>query len=137
MERLVADILLVEPDKLLASTYRQAFEAAGHRVVMTASAQSAIFSADESRPDVVVLELQLIGHSGLEFLYEFRSYPEWQHIPVVICSTVPAGEFGGSWQLLKDQLGVRAYHYKPLVSLQTLLRTIAAVHNAPVVVDHA
>lgn len=119
------NILLIEPDKLLADIYRQALEGAEHSVRMTASAQSAVFSADEIRPDVIVLELQLINHSGLEFLYELRSYPEWQDIPVIINSYVPAGEFAGSWRLLKRQLNIAAYHYKPLTSLQTLLRSIA------------
>jgi DNA-binding response OmpR family regulator len=118
------NILLIEPDRLLAGTYRVALESAGHKVRMCASAQSAIFCADETVPDVVVLELQLIGHSGLEFLYEFRSYPEWQHIPVIVQTAVPAGEFSDSWPLLKEQLGVHAYHYKPLTSLQTLLRSV-------------
>ena len=118
------NILLIEPDKLLANTYRQAFESAGHQVVMCASAQSAIFAADEQKPDVVIMELQLIGHSGLEFLYEFRSYPEWQTVPVIINTTIPAGEFSGSWGLLQNQLGVQAYHYKPLTGLRKLLRSI-------------
>lgn len=118
------NIILVEPDKLLANTYRQAFEAAGHNAVMCASAQSAIFAADECMPDIVILELQLIGHSGLEFLYEFRSYPEWQHIPVIVNTTIPAGEFSGSWAILTNQLGVTGYHYKPLTSLRALLRSV-------------
>jgi DNA-binding response OmpR family regulator len=121
------NILLIEPDRVLADTYRQALESAGHSVRMCAGAQSAVFCADEVTPDVVLLELQLVGHSGLEFLYEFRSYPEWQGIPVVIHSNVPAGELSGSWKLLKEQLGVASYHYKPLTSLQTLLRTISSV----------
>lgn len=124
------NILLVEPDRLLADTYRAALETAGHRVVMCASAQSAIFAADEGVPDVVILELQLVGHSGLEFLYEFRSYPEWQHVPVVALTHIPAGEFSGGWDILRDQLGVRAYHYKPLTSLQKLLRTISDITPA-------
>ncbi len=121
------NILLIEPDRILAGTYRQALESAGHHVVMCASAQSAIFATDEHRPDVILLELQLVGHSGLEFLYELRSYPEWQSIPAIIVSQVPAGEFASSWQLLKDELGVQAYHYKPLTSLQALLRSVANV----------
>ena len=118
------NILLIEPDRVLAGTYRAALQAAGHKVLMCASAQSAVFAADEVTPDVVVLELQLVKHSGLEFLYEFRSYPEWHHIPIVIHSHIPAGEFSDSWELLRDHLGVAAYHYKPLTSLQTLLRSV-------------
>ncbi|HET9173723.1 MAG TPA: response regulator [Candidatus Saccharimonadales bacterium] len=119
------NILLVEPDKSLAHVYRRAFEHASHSVAVAHSAQAAIFSADEVTPNVVVLELQLVAHSGLEFLYEFRSYPEWQTIPVVILSHVPVGEFAGSWHMLHNLLGVAAYHYKPLTTLHTLLRTVS------------
>lgn len=117
-------VILLEPDKVLADTYRQLLLQAGHKVVMCASAQAAIFAADDFKPDVVVMELQLTGHSGIEFLYEFRSYDDWSEIPVVALTNVPAGEFGGSWELLRDQLGVRAYHYKPLTSLRALLRSV-------------
>jgi DNA-binding response OmpR family regulator len=125
------NILLIEPDRLLADTYRQALEAASHKVIMCASAQSAIFAADTVMPDVVILELQLVDHSGIEFLYEFRSYPEWQQVPVLIQSTVPAREFDNSWDLLKTQLGVTAYHYKPLTSLQTLISSVNDLASVP------
>ncbi len=116
----MSHILLVEPDRLVAKTYMQALQAAGHSVQVCATAQSAVFCADEHQPDLLILEVQLVGHSGIELLYELRSYPDWQSLPVIIVSGVPAGEFQGSWPLLKDELGVRAYHYKPLLSLKAL-----------------
>jgi DNA-binding response OmpR family regulator len=125
-------ILLIEPDRILATTYRELFELQGHTVMMCASAQSAIYGADERRPDIVILELQLIGHSGIEFLYEFRSYVEWQGIPVVVHTQVPAGEFSDSWQFMQDELGIRAYLYKPLISLHALLRTVNELVAQPV-----
>src|SRR5665213_4365074 len=109
----MAQILLVEPDRLLAETYSQALTGAGHKVMIAPGAQAAISAADTARPDLVILELQLIEHSGVEFLYEFRSYPEWQNIPVIIQTVVPPGEFADNWQLLKRELGVKAYLYKP------------------------
>ena len=123
-------ILLLEPDKVLASTYRDALMQAGHKVVMCATAQAAIFAADEQIPDVIITELQLTGHSGIEFLYELRSYDEWTQLPVIIVTNVPAGEFADSWGLLRDQLGVHNYHYKPLTSLRTLLRSVASLSPA-------
>lgn len=96
----------------------------GHAVTVCASAQSAIFAADDETPDVVVLELQLIEHSGIEFLYEFRSYPEWQAIPALVLSHVPPAEFSTSRQVLSGELGVRGYHYKPQTSLQVLCRAV-------------
>ena len=118
------NIILLEPDKVLADTYRQALQSAGHRVTMCASAQAAIFAADETKPEVIIMELQLVGHSGIEFLYEFRSYDDWQKVPVIILTNVPAGEFSTSWELLRHELGVTAYHYKPVTSLQILLRSV-------------
>jgi len=120
----MTNVLLIEPDKLLASTYRKALEATGYGVQVCALAQSAISVANEQRPDVVILEMQLVGHSGAEFLYEFRSYADWQRIPLVVLTHVPPAEFVDSRQLLYNELGVSTYLYKPQTSLQTLLRTV-------------
>ncbi|MDB5170117.1 MAG: Signal transduction histidine kinase [Candidatus Saccharibacteria bacterium] len=125
-------IVLLEPDKVLANTYRQALTQAGHKVVMCATAQAAIFAADELKPDLVIMELQLTSHSGIEFLYEFRSYDDWTAVPVIVLTNVPAGEFSDCWSLLRDQLGVQGYHYKPLTSLRTLLRAVSAVNPVTV-----
>lgn len=120
----MAQVLLIEPDRLLARTYFEALTAVGHSVQICATAQTAIFCADDIKPDVVLLELQLVAHSGIEFLYEFRSYPDWQSIPVIVSTNVPAGEFAGSWKLLRDQLGVSQYLYKPLTNLKKILSTV-------------
>lgn len=121
----MAHILLLEPDRVLAGTYKQVLEFAGHSVVPVSSAQAAILAADEQTPDVAIIELQLIEHSGIEFLYEFRSYQDWQTIPVIVHTGVPASEFTGNSQLLREQLGVHHYLYKPQTSLQQLLKTVA------------
>jgi DNA-binding response OmpR family regulator len=126
----VAQIILVEPDRVLADTFRQALEATGHTVTPCASAQAAIFAADQAAPDLVLLELQLIEHSGIEFLYEFRSYEEWQDVPVLILSQVPAGEFASNWRLLREQLGIAEYMYKPQVSLAQLQRAVSRHLNS-------
>ena len=118
-------VLLIEPDRILAEVYKRAIEADGlTEVVSVTGAQTAIMAADQRKPDLVILELQLIEHSGLEFLYEFRSYPEWQSIPVLVQTMVPFAEFNDNWHLLRGELGVRAYMYKPSTSLRQLLSSI-------------
>lgn len=121
----MAHILLLEPDRLLAKSYFTALQKAGHTVQVCATAQTAIFCADAKQPDVIIMELQLVGHSGIEFLYELRSYPDWQQIPAMVVTNVPAGEFNESWSLLRQELGVTGYHYKPLLTLRTLLRAVS------------
>jgi DNA-binding response OmpR family regulator len=88
----MANILLIESDKILASNLTQFFKRAGHYVAWHVDPQEAILTADKSQPDVVVLELLLAGRSGIEFLYEFRSYPEWQALPVIIYSNLSEEE---------------------------------------------
>ncbi len=118
-------ILLIEPDKVLAKTYQQSLASAGHEVVIAHGAQPAITAADGQQPDLVILELQLIEHSGIEFLYEFRSYDDWQATPVLILSQIPPGEFSASWPLLKGELGVNHYFYKPHTTLRQLLGAVS------------
>lgn len=115
-------ILLIEPDKLLAATYRQALERAGHKVAVAHDAQAAINVADASLPELVILELQLIEHNGIEFLYEFRSYPEWQTIPVIVNSWAALDSYTA--EILQQKLYVTAYHYKPQTTLRQLLESI-------------
>jgi DNA-binding response OmpR family regulator len=120
----MANILLIEPDRVLAETYGHAILSAGHKVAVAPGAQSGVLVADQFEPDLVIIELQLVEHSGIEFLYEFRSYPDWQDIPVIIQTNVPPREFSASLQLLKDELGVKEYLYKPHTTLKQLLKTV-------------
>jgi DNA-binding response OmpR family regulator len=116
-------ILLIEPDSLQARLYGSALAREGHSVAYSSTAQSAVHAADEQVPDIVILELQLPGHNGIEFLYEFRSYPEWMHVPVVIHTFVPVHELAQA-DVLKTELGVQRILYKPSTVLATLQEAV-------------
>ena len=120
----MADVLLVEPDKPLAQIYVNALQAAGHSVTARAGAQAAISAADEHKPDIVILELQLVQHSGAEFLYEFRSYADWLDVPIIVLTNIPAGDVAGSRSLLYNELGVKQYLYKPHTNLRMLVQSV-------------
>jgi CheY-like chemotaxis protein len=117
-------VLLLEPNTLLAYTYTQTLVHGGFTVAPVTGAQAAIDAADKQPPDVVILELQLPMHSGIEFLHEFRSYPEWQHVPAIIHSTVPLVQLMTVEESLRRDLGVRAILYKPRTNLRQLLRIV-------------
>lgn len=119
----MAHILLLEPNTQLGDIFARALRHAGHSISWQQTAQSALNSADNHTPDVLIVELQLALHNGIEFLYEFRSYQEWQHIPVVILSNVlPHQTNQGS--VLWNQLGIATYHYKPYTRLRDLTKTL-------------
>jgi CheY-like chemotaxis protein len=119
----MAKILLIEPDSLLANSYKLALETAGHIVKRATGAQDGIYLADEMSPDLVILEMLIAEHNGVEFLYEFRSYPEWQKVPIIIHSLVPPNEFVDI-KALWNVLSVSLYHYKPRTSLKQLIESV-------------
>lgn len=117
------NVLIIEPDKRLAANYRAAVQAAGFSARLAHSAQEAISMADEQTPDIIVVELQMKSHNGMEFMYELRSYHDWQHIPIVVQSFVPSIHFTTDETLLA-KLGVREYLYKPEVTLEHLVKAL-------------
>lgn len=119
----MAQLLLLEPDLITAEQYKMALETTGHEVALCLDAQSAVLAADKRRPDVVVLELLLAAHSGVEFLYEFRSYPEWQSIPAVVISRTSAQELGLN-EALQKRLNVKYALYKPHTNLKRLIQAV-------------
>jgi len=117
-------ILLIEPDTVLAGEYRKFFSQAGFVVDWSTNAKDAIELADQRQPSLVICEIQLVGHSGIEFLYEFRSYSDWQEIPVLVFTKVPQSEFSNSTDLLFQDLNVSTYLYKFNTSLSEVLSAV-------------
>jgi Response regulators consisting of a CheY-like receiver domain and a winged-helix DNA-binding domain len=130
----MAHILLIEPNTLLAESYKQALVHAGHTVARVSGAQAGIDAADERTPDLVITELHLPGHSGIEFLHEFRSYTEWMRIPVVLNTVLTASQIAPVVEALHRDLGIREVLYKPRTSLQDLVRIAreySTIHHKP------
>lgn len=116
-------ILFIEPDSVLSNTYKQALIGGGHEVVSKANAQSAVDALNIQAIDLIILEIQMASHNGLEFLHELRSYGEWQDLPVIILTLVPRNSFTLDNGNFKD-LGIRDYLYKPITTNSLLLESI-------------
>ncbi len=122
-------VLVVEPDKILGKTYMQQFTAAGIDAQLARDGQTAVQHIDEQKPDVLMIEMQLGAHSGIEFLHELRSYEDWADIPVIVNSSVPKEAFGVSeaaWQ----RLGVVRYFYKSKTSAKQLIGAILSLDKS-------
>lgn len=128
----MARILFIETDRIIATNLTKFLNRRGHEIDWHVDPQLAVFSADKNKPDVVILDLMLGSRSGVEFLYEFRSYPDWQNMPVIVFSNVSERELG---QCITSfpQLNITAYHYKPQTSLSQLAQTVEQVLRPSVV----
>ncbi len=111
---------------MLASQYTTCLERLGYAVAWCENAQDGIAVADKINPDLVIVELLLAGHSGMEFLYEFRSYSEWRRVPIVVLSRIQRGELPVDDRVLGD-LGVNLFLYKPETSLKKLADRLAVL----------
>jgi DNA-binding response OmpR family regulator len=115
------NILIVEPADDMGGLVRQALEDRGHKASWAKTAQSAVHLADEASPDAVILELAIPEHNGVEFLHEFRSYPEWMDVPVILYSHIEPDRTPSGRRLM-DSLGVVEHLYKPTSPLKRLVQ---------------
>lgn len=118
----MAVILLIDHSKTTKKAVGEIFRPE-HKVISAREATSAIEIANDSSPDAVILELSLAGHSGMEFLYEFRTYSDWKDVPIIIYSNIrlePIVLKSKSWQ----QLNIASYLYKPESTLELLKSTV-------------
>ena len=122
----MAHILILEPDRLLAGSLKAYFANANHTVSTHSDPQAALLAADKQRPDVIIAELQLAGRSGVEFLYEFRSYADWQAVPVVIFTNLHPNQIAGYQAVIKD-LNISWCLYKTQNGLAELLGAVESL----------
>lgn len=116
-------VLLIESNQVLADTIARYLES--HRLVVDVAKepQAAITKADANRPDVVLLDLLLAERSGIEFLYEFVSYPDWQGVPVVLLSSVPEHEVNIAGEGFA-QCNIHKFIYKPQANLASIYEAV-------------
>lgn len=94
-----------------------------HEVFWSHNGHHAVEIMDKSEFDLIITEHSFSSHNSFEFLYELRSYPEWQTLPVIIFSRSFLAD-----SVLKSEtwrkLGQVKYLYKPSTSLAGLKSTI-------------
>ncbi|SDD33945.1 GGDEF domain-containing protein [Aquimonas voraii] len=79
-------VLLVDDDALLLERYRLALAAAGLDVRVLSRPETLFEVLDEFRPDVLVLDLNLPGCSGLELAQAVRYSDAWLQMPILFLS---------------------------------------------------
>ena len=116
-------VLLIEPDLLSGRLYSEAIGVKGVSVNHVLNAQSALDALDNSLPDCIVLEVDMLNHNGLEFLYEFNSHKDWAETPIVIHSSINPERFK-NMNLEWSEFGVAEYLYKGGSSLRELQEVV-------------
>jgi two-component system KDP operon response regulator KdpE len=121
-------VLIIEPSKELANILCEALEAKKIQAFVANSAQGGVIVADKNSPDLVILEIIMPDHNGLEFIHEFKSYSDWFDVPIVIYSDISPAQFETQPQILAE-MNIIKHFYKPTTSLEELSSYIAGVVN--------
>lgn len=117
-------VLLVEDDVWLSELYGKALERRDKTDVLYAnSASSALKILDKGPVDLLILDIFLDRHNGIELLHELSSYNDTRLTPVIILSAVSEHDFEmpiNRW----EQYGVVKYLYKPTTKPQDLIEEV-------------
>lgn len=81
-------VLLVEDDLWLAELEADVLTAAGFTVTHSSHASSAIVEIDQSPPDVIILDVLLVGSTAFALLHELQSYGDTKMTPVILCTNM-------------------------------------------------
>lgn len=76
--------LIVEDDRDIVALFRQVLDIAGYRTEIVLDGVEAMQRIEMSLPDIVLLDLQLPGMSGVDILKRMRENATMENIPVVV-----------------------------------------------------
>jgi response regulator RpfG family c-di-GMP phosphodiesterase len=111
----VLRILLVDDDPALRTLLRTTFEVADVDVTEAESADAARKRIHAMRPDVIVLDVNMPGMTGLELCAELKADPATRDIPIILLT----GSTGGTSASAK-RAGADAFVRKPFSPLELL-----------------
>jgi two-component system response regulator ResD len=114
-----ARVLHVDDEKDWLALVRTALEDAGHVVLSAQDATEAMTLADAGKPDVIILDLDLKGESGVELMKYFcRNHPG---IPIILFTGLAHDD-----ETILTMLQQGAYRYVRKGPLDVLCRAVEA-----------
>lgn len=121
-------ILVVDDDPTFLHLVRGLLEQDGHEVVQVTDAEGALAAVGERVPDLIVLDIEMPGMSGLELLSRLRPRVG---APVIIVS----GREAESVRVLAFDLGADDYVLKPFLPREFAARVRAALRRTRLAPD--
>jgi diguanylate cyclase (GGDEF)-like protein len=112
-------ILIVDDEELLSESYSLALEAAGMRTVVAYDPADAISHITDSFPDLVLMDMNMPGASGLELAQIIRQSRRMLSLPIVFLSA----ERDPARQLAARKIGGDIFIPKP-VDLERLVQIV-------------
>lgn len=81
----MASIFVIDDDKAIRELLQESLETDNHSITTLSSAELAIHAMKTEEPDIILLDINLPGMSGFEFLKIVKT--EYAHIPIVMITS--------------------------------------------------
>jgi CheY-like chemotaxis protein len=81
-------ILWIDDDRLLLSVCGEAFERSGYRVLAVSDGPAGIVLAMREHPDLILLDVMMVGMNGLEVCERLRAEPALAETPIVLLTVL-------------------------------------------------
>ncbi|MBI4347060.1 MAG: response regulator transcription factor [Elusimicrobia bacterium] len=120
-------ILIAEDDVMMQRVLKDTLKPEGFEVMLHADGESALAAAAQDKPDLIVLDMNLPGLSGLEVCRKLKAEASTRHIPVLVL-TGEARET--DMRVASLDAGAEDYLFKPLGGKALLARIRAALKIA-------
>jgi len=88
----MAKILIAEDESFVSNAYRIKLEGSGYEVLQAEDGEKAMKIMQESKPDLVILDLLMPIKNGFDVLAEKRNDKDIKDIPVIITSNLSQEE---------------------------------------------
>jgi EAL domain-containing protein (putative c-di-GMP-specific phosphodiesterase class I)/CheY-like chemotaxis protein len=85
-------VLIADDDPSVRSTFRQALSRAGYDVVEAEDGKAVLEHLGELQPDLLLLDVQMPGMSGLEVIDAVRADPTTATVPIVLVTGLDEGD---------------------------------------------
>jgi two-component system phosphate regulon response regulator PhoB len=110
VEETMAQILIVEDDANIAKLLQVRLEKVGYTIVWVADGAQALAAARDRMPDLVLLDIMLLGMEGFQVVKRLKVDPRTKHIPVIMLTARSEGQA----VLTGLDSGADAYLVKPV-----------------------
>jgi two-component system CheB/CheR fusion protein len=117
-------VMIVDDDKVFLDELKEALSMSGYDLIAYDNPLSALESADKTKADVVMLDMQMPGTSGLELASQLSYYPRFRGVPIFMMT----GHDFRDEEMLIRRYGIRKCLRKPL----SLKEVIAEIENVSV-----
>jgi DNA-binding response OmpR family regulator len=77
-------ILVIDDEENIRLLYQEELKDYGYEVILASNGQEGLEKFDNHNPDLVTLDIHMLGCNGLETLKKIRDRS--RHVPVIICT---------------------------------------------------